>query len=197
MTSFLKPLSSIAVCLVVLLGLAFAPQASALTTGGTLAASEDSDGDGLPTTDLLSGSHNFNAIFAPGDAAGDFLFNFHNSSSSAVLLTVVNATVGQSDSLYFTDGVTTTFGILDRDTAEKIDDAFSLAALVNAGASIALKFVYGLAVGDTGTGAGPDIDFRIEATSVVPLPAGLLLFLTGLAGVGFLGRYKARRGEPA
>jgi hypothetical protein len=31
----------------------------------------------------------------------------------------------------------------------------------------------------------------------IPLPAGLLLFLSGLAGVGFLGRYKARRRETA
>lgn len=31
----------------------------------------------------------------------------------------------------------------------------------------------------------------------IPLPAGLLLFLSGLAGVGFLGRYKARRSETA
>lgn len=192
MMSYHKPLSRIAVCLVVLLGLALAPQADALTIGGTLAGREDGD----PSTDLLSGPHNFNAIFAPGDPADDFLFNFHNSTGSALLLTVVNATIGQSSSLYFTDGVTTTFGILDRDTAQGIDDAFSLAALVNPGASIALQFVYGLAVGAT-SGAGPDIDFRIEATSVVPLPAGLLLFLTGLAGVGFLGRYKSRQAEPA
>ena len=34
-------------------------------------------------------------------------------------------------------------------------------------------------------------------TNVVPLPAGLLLFLTGLAGVGVLGRYKAKRQAPA
>ena len=32
---------------------------------------------------------------------------------------------------------------------------------------------------------------------VVPLPAGLLLFLTGLAGVGALGRFKAKRQAPA
>lgn len=31
----------------------------------------------------------------------------------------------------------------------------------------------------------------------IPLPAGLLLFLSGLAGIGFLGRYKAKRNESA
>jgi hypothetical protein len=31
----------------------------------------------------------------------------------------------------------------------------------------------------------------------IPLPAGLVLFLSGLAGIGFLGRYKARRRETA
>lgn len=34
-------------------------------------------------------------------------------------------------------------------------------------------------------------------STVIPLPAGLVLFLSGLAGVGFLGRYKAKRREPA
>ena len=33
--------------------------------------------------------------------------------------------------------------------------------------------------------------------SPIPLPAGLLLFLSGLAGIGFLGRYKAKRSELA
>jgi hypothetical protein len=37
----------------------------------------------------------------------------------------------------------------------------------------------------------------ISTPTPVPLPAGLLLFLSGLAGVGFLGRYKARRRETA
>lgn len=38
---------------------------------------------------------------------------------------------------------------------------------------------------------------RVSAVAPIPLPAGLLLFLSGLAGVGFLGRYKAKRHEPA
>ena len=37
----------------------------------------------------------------------------------------------------------------------------------------------------------------ISNPTPIPLPAGLLLFLSGLAGVGFLGRYKARRTEIA
>jgi hypothetical protein len=37
----------------------------------------------------------------------------------------------------------------------------------------------------------------INTPTPIPLPAGLLLFLSGLAGVGFLGRYKARRRETA
>ena len=48
----------------------------------------------------------------------------------------------------------------------------------------------------TGTllGEGGGYIARVEA---IPLPAGFLLFLSGLAGIGFLGRYKARRKEPA
>lgn len=40
-------------------------------------------------------------------------------------------------------------------------------------------------------------DSYMNNPTPVPLPAGLLLFLSGLAGIGFLGRYKARRHEPA
>jgi len=42
--------------------------------------------------------------------------------------------------------------------------------------------------------AGGGFIVRVEA---IPLPAGLLLFLSGHAGIGFLGRYKARRRESA
>jgi hypothetical protein len=37
----------------------------------------------------------------------------------------------------------------------------------------------------------------INNPTPIPLPAGLLLFLSGLAGIGFLGRYKARRQQAA
>ena len=43
-------------------------------------------------------------------------------------------------------------------------------------------------------------DFASMITTLsaeVPLPAGLVLFLGGLAGIGFLGRCKAKRREPA
>ena len=48
----------------------------------------------------------------------------------------------------------------------------------------------------TGTllGEGGGYQLRVEA---IPLPAGLLLFLSGLGGIGVLGRYKARRRVPA
>ena len=42
-----------------------------------------------------------------------------------------------------------------------------------------------------------DSETYITNPTPIPLPAGLLLFLSGLAGVGFLGRYKARRHETA
>ena len=48
---------------------------------------------------------------------------------------------------------------------------------------------------DTGTFLGDNLSHLTfyDTPSTVPLPAGLLLFMTGLAGVGFLGRYKTKR----
>lgn len=162
----------------------------AATITGTLAGFQG----GAPVIDLLAGPYDFNAGFTGADSAGTFTFNFENTSGSAILLSLVNATIGQSNSLFFTSGVGTTFGALVHNTAEKALDAFSLSALLNPGDLISLVFDFGDPVSPNQ--AGPDIDFNIEA-SVVPLPAGLLLFLSGLFGIGFLGRFKVRRGEPA
>ena len=49
------------------------------------------------------------------------------------------------------------------------------------------------AIGTSGQSDG----FINNPLDPVPLPAGLLLFLSGLAGIGFLGRFKATRSEPA
>ena len=49
------------------------------------------------------------------------------------------------------------------------------------------------AIGTSGDSDG----FINNALDPVPLPAGLLLFLSGLAGIGFLGRYKSKRSEAA
>ena len=162
----------------------------AATITGTLAGFEG----GAPVIDLLGGPYDFNAGFTGADAAGSFTFNFQNTSGSAILLSLVNATIGQSASLFFTGGVQTTFGTEVQNTLQGALDAFSLQALLNPGDLISLVFSFGDPVSPNQS--GPDIDFNIEA-SVVPLPAGLLLFLSGLFGIGFLGRYKARRGEPA
>lgn len=162
----------------------------AATITGSLAGFEG----GAPVIDLLAGPYDFNAGFTGADPAGSFTFNFQNTSGTAILLSLVNATIGQSPSLFFTGGVQTTFGVLVHNTAQNALDAFSLQALLNPGDLISLVFNYGDPVSPNQ--AGPDIDFNIEA-SVVPLPAGLLLFLSGLFGIGFLGRYKVRRGEPA
>lgn len=47
------------------------------------------------------------------------------------------------------------------------------------------------------TGAFSHITWYDSTSTVIPLPAGFVLFLSGLAGVGFLGRYKAKRRELA
>jgi hypothetical protein len=47
-------------------------------------------------------------------------------------------------------------------------------------------------IGDSGDSAQ-----FVNNPTPIPLPAGLVLLLSGLAGVGFLGRYKAKRRETA
>ncbi len=49
------------------------------------------------------------------------------------------------------------------------------------------------AIGTSGDSDG----FINNPLDPVPLPAGLLLFLSGLAGIGFLGRFKSKQSEPA
>jgi hypothetical protein len=49
------------------------------------------------------------------------------------------------------------------------------------------------AIGTSGDSDG----FINNPLDPVPLPAGLLLFLSGLAGIGFLGRFKSKRNWPS
>jgi hypothetical protein len=65
----------------------------------------------------------------------------------------------------------------------------TIAALLSGALRIGLQ-VRG--IGDSGDSAQ-----FVNNPTPIPLPAGLVLFLSGLAGIGFLGRYKARRRETA
>lgn len=160
--------------------------------------------DGDPTI-LLPGAYTFGSSYVGGDAGRTLTFNFQNPSDSLMVLTLLNITILQSagtsdaDAQFFTGGVDTFWGLNGLtqigDTAEKESALFqniktTLAPLE----MISLVFTFGDVVAPVG--GGTDIDFNIAA-SVVPLPAGLVLFLSGLAGIGFLGRYKAKRREPA
>jgi hypothetical protein len=78
-------------------------------------------------------------------------------------------------------------GVCDKEAATwDLDGCLALALAVTSG-----QYVAG-----AGPGAGLSHLTWYDTPVPVPLPAGLLLFLTGLAGVGFLGRYKAKRREP-
>jgi hypothetical protein len=55
----------------------------------------------------------------------------------------------------------------------------------------------GMQVQSIAGGGANDSDQFLNNPAPIPLPAGLLLFLSGLVGIGFLGRYKAKRSEPA
>jgi hypothetical protein len=68
--------------------------------------------------------------------------------------------------------------------------ADTIAALISGDLRLGLHVQ---AIGTSGNSDG----FINNPLDPVPLPAGLLLFLSGLAGIGFLGRFKGKRSEVA
>jgi hypothetical protein len=156
--------------------------AQAVTVSGNIAPGA--------TVDVLSGPYDFNAEFLNSDGAGSFQFTFTNTTSSYVATTVSFATVNQGVlgrlAYFFTGGATFTWlGSGDTHTvAQGALDSFDLFTSIAAGGSDTLVITFGDPVGVGNV--GPDIDFTVLAQ--VPVPAGGLLLLGGLAGLAALRR---------
>jgi hypothetical protein len=192
-----------AVAGVVAFGLASAPSADAATITGTLAGFENG-----ATVIALPGQYDFQSKFdelADLGTTGSYAFQFQNQSASSIAITLLGVSITQIGSRFFDQinpdpdktAVITDFDGQTITTDTKESDGFNLSTVVAPLGTIWLAFDWGAVNQGTFDGkiTGPHIDFLVEA-SVVPLPAALVLFLSGLAGIGFLGRYNAKRREP-
>lgn len=146
-------------------------------------------GEPAAQVDVLAGG-SFNAVFDDGDTGGTYCFDLVNSSDVSAMVTLVAASVAQLGSFaFFEGGVTTASGKsqLEFEVAEGESFNGMFSFLLEAGESVVFDWTFGDV---TASGfSKPDFDFTIAATPV-PLPAGVLLMGTALAGFGFARRMK-------
>lgn len=119
----------------------------------------------------------------PGGNGSPYFFDVTDSADSDSPHPVTNGVDHASEYL------TIVFALL---SGFDFDDL--LAALTNGDLRIGLHVQ---AIAGTTRGSDSDSFLNTPPINPIPLPAGLVLFLSGLAGVGFLGRYKAKRRELA
>lgn len=158
---------------------------------------------GIATIDVLSGA-SFNATFEDTDIAGAAKFNLYNSSATTAAVTFVVTTVTQcvlscgftggafidlNDNMTF-DGAPEIFVSENNGGLGGFTTMFQF--LIGAGGTTYFDFIYGDPYANSG--AKPEFDFTVEA-ALVPLPAGGLLLLTALGGLGLARR--RRSAEPA
>ena len=177
---------------------AFAIPAHATTINDTAA-------DGLTTDtrnvglfgvgDILISHRSWDDAFAGQNLDVTYLFTASGDSSTNSTATTLNSNPPATGNygianlvLTWADGDGFLSSQQFTDAAGVLDDTVILSQILTDNKFFTLRL--------TGTllDLGGGYIVRVEA---IPLPAGLLLFLSGLAGIGFLGRYKARRREPA
>ena len=143
--------------------------------------------DSGTTIDILSDDlFQFNETFSTGDAAGTLDFTFENTSDDTLLVVLSSATINQLGAASFFEGGATVAwdnaGLIAA-AAQGVQVSGSLTFNLAAGASDTLVLDFGGAFG------APDIDFQVAA-SPVPLPAGMVLMGTAIAGFGVARRRK-------
>ena len=145
--------------------------------------------------DILISHRSWDSAFAGDSLDITYVFTASGDSSTASTATALNPTPPTQGNfgianliLTWADGT----GILSSQQFTDANGVLNTSVVLTQVLTDTKNFTLQL----TGTllEAGGGYIVRVEA---IPLPAGLLLFLSGLAGIGFLGRYKARRQEPA
>jgi len=135
------------------------------------------------TYDIVDGPFYWDASFTQADASGSVSFTFTNSTNSDAHVQIADGTVGQSNVGRFDGGVDVSWAngqstsIAGATTS--IGGGFAVSTFIADGASDVLTIAW-----TNAKGFKADIDFTIAA---VPLPAGVLLLGTALAGMGVFG----------
>jgi len=157
--------------------------ASTLTILDTSDATENGGG----AIDILSADlFQFDETFADGTPAGTLSFVFDNSSADDLLVGLSSASINQLGSASFFEGgasVAWDNAGLIADAAQGATVSGNVTFNLAAGASDTLVLDFGGAFG------APNIDFQVAA-SPVPLPAGMVLMGTAIAGFGVARRRK-------
>lgn len=168
--------------------LAAAALAASATMGHAVTFLSGADSGG--TFDLLADNYQFQETFSAADSS-PFMFTFENSSATNAVVTISAATILQFDAAFFTDGASVKWSDNGTvvETAEAISGGGQISFILGAGMSDTLTLSFGEVVTDNGL--RPDIDFFVNATPI-PVPAGILLLGTALAGLGVM-RRKAKK----
>ncbi len=167
--------------------------AAALSVSATIghAAFLDASDDGM-SFDLLADSYQFQDVF-DDTFTSPLTFTFFNSSDTDAIVTISSATINQLGSAaFFVGGASVAWdanGVVAE--AEQGGQAGGFIEFVlAAGTDDTLVLDFGTPVSNV-DGLLPDIDFLVSATPV-PVPAGILLMGTALAGFGVM-RRKAKK----
>lgn len=166
---------------------AFATGASAITAV-TVADALENGGSAI---DILSDDgFQFQETFGGGDT-GPLSFEFVNNGAGAATIVVSAGSIGQNGTFaFFTGGASIDWANAGNviTASQGVSAGGNLTfTLAGGGGSDTLVLNFGAAVAKTGA---PDIDFFV---TTVPLPAGVLLMGTALAGFGVAARRKNRK----
>ena len=149
------------------------------------------EGDSGSTFDILADAYQFQGVFPNGTPGNTLAFTFENTSMTDAIVTISSATINQNTFAYFTGGASvdwTTAGNVTS-AAQAASSGGNLSFILGAGASDTLNLTFGIVVASNGL--EPDLDFLVT-TAPVPVPAGILLMGTALAGFGVM-RRKAKK----
>lgn len=144
-----------------------------------------------PDYDLQQGPYFWGAAFQRRDDAGKAIFRFENTLDSSVDIALAVGTVLQGLGGRFQGGVTARW--VGGDSVfipAGVLGVFEIAKTLAAGEVGVLKLIFGDPVARPGS--APGIQMQVTSrVAEIPVPPAMLLLLSGLLGIGFLGRARA------